>query len=480
MQVSSLFTPEAQRGPHVRTVPVMDPYRDRAGRSDEELATAYADEVKRAIDSFAAAGMRFAGLLFCTAFSSEGLPTVPAGFMAKALAHVHAAGGFFIADEVQAGFGRLGSHMWGHQKLGVVPDIVTLGKPMGNGHPLAGVVARRDLINAFTGPQHVFQHLRRQPGLGRRRHRPCSMCSRTSTCSRMPLHVGRYTLEQARNSSRERHTLIGDVRGAGLFFAVELVSDRDTKTPATAQTKRLVNMMRERGVLISRIGIHDNILKIRPPMLFSQATCGSARRYTRSGPGGTVSGEFRSRVGGLPRRDAALALRALAPLGSRRHEPRARSRCAKTPCSGSIWQGGGRAVLRVHRAAITPTRELDSEFIWLRALEAAGIAVPRVIRSRRGRDFEVDRATGASGGTRQIDVFEWIDGRQLGSVESGVGGRRCRHCRAVPHDRRHRGAHAQPYRRAGSTRRNSGVTPGTPRGSWASSRSGAGFGSSRR
>ncbi len=86
MQISSLFTPEDKRGPNVRTVPVMDPYRDRAGRSDEELATAYADEVKRAIDSFKAAGIRFAGLLFCTAFSSEGLPTVPAGFMAKAVA----------------------------------------------------------------------------------------------------------------------------------------------------------------------------------------------------------------------------------------------------------------------------------------------------------------------------------------------------------------------------------------------------------
>ncbi|HEY5264641.1 MAG TPA: aminotransferase class III-fold pyridoxal phosphate-dependent enzyme, partial [Steroidobacteraceae bacterium] len=119
MQISSLFTPEDKRGPYVRTVPVMDPYRDRAGRSDEALATAYADDVQRAIDSFKAAGVRFAGLLFCTAFSSEGLPTVPAGFMAKALAHVHAAGGYFIADEVQAGFGRLGSHMWGHQKLGV-------------------------------------------------------------------------------------------------------------------------------------------------------------------------------------------------------------------------------------------------------------------------------------------------------------------------------------------------------------------------
>jgi 4-aminobutyrate aminotransferase-like enzyme len=267
MQVSSLFTPAAERGPYVRTVPVMDPYRERGGRSDEQLATGYANEVKRAIDAFAADGIRFAGLLFCTAFSSEGLPTVPAGFMAKALAHVHAAGGLFIADEVQAGFGRFGSHMWGHQRLGVIPDIVTLGKPMGNGHPLAGVIARPDLVNAFAGRNMYFNTFGGNP---------VSAAVGTAVLDVLEderllqnaVAVGNYTLQRL-SGLANRHALIGDVRGAGLFFAVELVSDRQAKTPATAQTKRLVNLMRERGVLISRIGMHDNILKIRPPMPFS-------------------------------------------------------------------------------------------------------------------------------------------------------------------------------------------------------------------
>jgi 4-aminobutyrate aminotransferase-like enzyme len=268
MQVSSLFTPPSARGPYVRTVPVMDPYRDRGGRSDAELAAAYADEVKRAIEGFAADGIRFAGLLFCTAFSSEGLPTVPAGFMAKALAHVHAAGGFFIADEVQAGFGRLGSHMWGHQRLGVVPDIVTLGKPMGNGHPLAGVVARPELINAFTERNMYFNTFGGNPvsaAVG-------SAVLDVLEDERLVEHavrVGRYTLERLA-ALKERHPLIGDVRGSGMFFAVELVSDRGSKTPATADTRRVVNGMYERGVLLSRIGPHDNILKIRPPMPFSR------------------------------------------------------------------------------------------------------------------------------------------------------------------------------------------------------------------
>jgi 4-aminobutyrate aminotransferase-like enzyme len=268
MQVSSLFTPQERRGPYVRTVPVMDPYRDRAGRSDEALATAYADEVKRAIDEFAAAGIRFAGLLFCTAFSSEGLPTVPAGFMAKALSHVHTAGGFFIADEVQAGFGRLGSHLWGHQKLGVVPDIVTLGKPMGNGHPIAGVIARPELITAFTERNMYFNTFGGNPVSAAVGNAVLDVLEDEHLLENATA-VGNYTTARLAELAK-RHALIGDVRGAGLFFAVELVSDSRTQLPAPAETKRMVNRMRERGVLISRIGVHDNILKIRPPMPFSK------------------------------------------------------------------------------------------------------------------------------------------------------------------------------------------------------------------
>jgi 4-aminobutyrate aminotransferase-like enzyme len=268
MQVSSLFTPPDKRGPYVRTVPVMDPYRDRAGRSDDALATAYADNVKRAIDEFTAAGIRFAGLLYCTAFSSEGLPTVPAGFMAKALAHVHAAGGLFIADEVQAGFGRLGSHLWGHQMLGVVPDIVTLGKPMGNGHPLAAVIARPELISGFTERNMYFNTFAGNPVSAAVGAAVLDVLEDERLVENARV-VGDYTLARLAKLA-ERHAIIGDVRGAGLFFAVELVSDRGSKTPAPAQTKRVVNRMRELGVLISRIGMHDNILKIRPPMPFSK------------------------------------------------------------------------------------------------------------------------------------------------------------------------------------------------------------------
>ncbi len=265
-QVSSLFTPEIKRGPNVRVVPVMDPYRDRQGASDEQLASRYAEDVRRAIESFSSAGVRFAGLIFCTCFSSEGLPTVPPGFMPRALEHVRDAGGLFIADEVQAGFGRLGTHMWGHQKLGVVPDLVTLGKPMGNGHPLAAVVTRPELADRFTRENMYFNTFGGNPVSAEVGMAVLQVLEDEGLMAHAR-RVGDYT-RQRLGRLMERHALIGDVRGSGLFFAVELVGDQASRMPASEQAGRLVNRMRDQGVLISRIGPHDNVLKIRPPMVF--------------------------------------------------------------------------------------------------------------------------------------------------------------------------------------------------------------------
>jgi 4-aminobutyrate aminotransferase-like enzyme len=267
-QISSLFTPAEKRGPFVRTIPVLDPYRERRGHDDETLANDYAQDVRNAIEDFERNGVKFAGLLICTAFSSEGLPTVPPSYLSKVVDIVHNAGGLFIADEVQAGFGRFGSHMWGHQVLGGLPDIVTMGKPMGNGHPLAGVVARADLVEQFTSRNMYFNTfggnaVSAAVGLA------VLDVLRDERLLDNARDVGDYVIAGLRKL-QQKHPLIGDVRGRGLFFAVEMVKDRATREPAGAETKRIVNAMRERGVLISRIGIHDNILKIRPPMPFSK------------------------------------------------------------------------------------------------------------------------------------------------------------------------------------------------------------------
>ena len=268
IKLGSVFTPPSKRGPHVRAVPVMDPYRDRAGRSDAELASAYAAAVKKEIDAFHAAGVKFAGVLFCTSFSSEGLPTLPPGFMQQALDHIHNAGGYFIADEVQSGFGRFGTHMWGYQKLGVVPDVVTLGKPMGNGHPVAGVVARRELVERFTAQNMYFNTFAGNPVSAAVGMAVLDVLRDEALLENARV-VGEYTLARLAELA-QRHPIIGDVRGGGLFFAVELVRDRATRAPAPTESGRLVNLMRERGVLISRIGPGDNILKIRPPMVFAR------------------------------------------------------------------------------------------------------------------------------------------------------------------------------------------------------------------
>jgi 4-aminobutyrate aminotransferase-like enzyme len=180
---------------------------------------------------------------------------------------VHAAGGLVIADEVQAGFGRSGSHMWGHALHGLVPDIVTMGKPMGNGHPLAGVVTTADLMDRFTSANMYFNTFG-----GNEVSASVGMAVldvlRDEGLLENAQKVGAYVLAGMRDLQK-RHPIIGDIRGTGMFFAVEMVTDRETKQPASARTKEIVNSMREHGVLISRIGPTDSVLKIRPPMTFS-------------------------------------------------------------------------------------------------------------------------------------------------------------------------------------------------------------------
>jgi len=180
---------------------------------------------------------------------------------------VRAAGGVMIADEVQAGFGRFGSHMWGHDRHAMVPDIVTMGKPMGNGHPLAGVVTTADLRERCTSENMYFNtfggnEVSAAAGLA------VLDVLRDEQLLQNAQRVGDYVLAGMRRL-QAKHPIVGDVRGQGMFFAVEMVSDRQTREPAGARTKVIVNAMREQGILLSRIGLHDNILKIRPPLVFS-------------------------------------------------------------------------------------------------------------------------------------------------------------------------------------------------------------------
>jgi 4-aminobutyrate aminotransferase-like enzyme len=269
-ELATTFQPaDATLAPRIRSIAPPDSYRALHGLEGDALADAYADEVQAAIDSFSAAGIKLAGIIVCPAFANEGLLDVPHGYMARAMAKVRAAGGLFIADEVQAGFGRTGHHMWGYQWFdGVVPDIVTLGKPMGNGHPISAVIARPDLIDEFGSSGMYFNTFGGNPV-------SCAVALAVldvleeEQLMQNAVTVGGYVGDGLRQL-QEKYDVIGDVRQKGMFFAVEMVKDRDTREPADAEAKRIVESMLARGILMSRIGRRGCILKMRPPMPFNR------------------------------------------------------------------------------------------------------------------------------------------------------------------------------------------------------------------
>lgn len=253
----------------VRFVPAPDSYRPLGGAAGMAHAAAFAAAVQAQIDSLEAHGCGFSALILCPFFANEGFPDLPRGWLDPTVAVVRRAGGVIIADEVQPGFGRLGSHFWGHQRMGFTPDIVTMGKPMANGHPVAAVVAPGETMRIF---RERFRYFNTFGG------NPVSCAAALATLQVVQdeglqanaADVGSYALDGVR-ALATRHAAIGDVRGAGLFFGAEMVLDHATKAPATAYVKRLVNGMRRRGVLLNFLGVHYNVLKMRPPMPFSRA-----------------------------------------------------------------------------------------------------------------------------------------------------------------------------------------------------------------
>jgi 4-aminobutyrate aminotransferase-like enzyme len=267
-QLNSIFEPIGGYGDHIRMVSWPDAYRAPDGLEGEALAEHYAAEVATAVESLQNSEAGFAGMLVCPIFANEGLPEIPHGYLPKVIDLVHEAGGVFIADEVQSGFGRTGN-WWGYQQGGIVPDIVTLGKPMGAGHPISGVVARGDLLDNYRRHEMYFNTFGGNPV-------SCAVAMAVidviddERLVENAAEVGRYVLEGF-TELKSRYELIGDVRGSGLFFGIDLVADRETKAPAAAMAREVVNRMRHKGVLMSKIGEHDNVLKLRPPLCFSKA-----------------------------------------------------------------------------------------------------------------------------------------------------------------------------------------------------------------
>lgn len=255
--------------PYVRVVPMPDVYRGLY-RDDPQAGTKYAAHVAEAIaEARAAGGDEIGAFIAESMLGCGGQIVLPEGYLAAAYAHVRAAGGVAIADEVQTGFGRAGSHFWAFETQGVVPDIVTMGKPIGNGHPLAAVVTTPEIAASFDNGMEYFNTFGGNPvscaiglavldvieGEGLQAH-----AQRT----------GALLLAGLRGLM-ERHALIGDVRGQGLFIGVELVRDREQRIPAPEQAAYVANRLRERGILLSTDGPDHNVLKIKPPLPFDAA-----------------------------------------------------------------------------------------------------------------------------------------------------------------------------------------------------------------
>ncbi len=220
------------------------------------------------LDRILRAGGRPGAFIAESVLSCAGQIVLPPGYLDAAYGHVRAAGGVCIADEVQTGFGRVGSRFWAFETQGVVPDIVTMGKPMGNGHPLGAVVTTRAIADAFAGGMEYFNTFGGNPvscaiglavldvieGDGLQAH---------------AREVGTRFINRLRELGT-RHDLVGNVRGEGLFIGVELVRDRATLEPAAAEADAVVEAMRHRGILLSTDGPHHNVIKVKPPLVFTR------------------------------------------------------------------------------------------------------------------------------------------------------------------------------------------------------------------
>jgi len=264
-EISTESCPAGQRPDHVVTVPVPDTYRGTHRGAD--AGERYAAHVREAIDLLASRGLSPAALVIDTIVSSGGVVTPPPGYLRQVANLVREAGGLFVADEVQPGFGRTGLHFWGFQAGDFVPDIVTMGKPMGNGHPVAGVVARAELAAEFASRGRYFNTFGGNPVSSAAALAVLDVIDEEQL-QQNALDVGERLGSGLRELARS-FDCIGDVRGNGLFLAVELVADPARRSPAPELAARVVNGLRKRGVLTGSIGPDNNILKLRPPMVLT-------------------------------------------------------------------------------------------------------------------------------------------------------------------------------------------------------------------
>jgi 4-aminobutyrate aminotransferase-like enzyme len=252
----------------VRSFPFPEKFRPLVPEASEaELADAYLARLGEAIRSLEESGVGFAGLIVCSIFANEGLPDIPNGFMARAAAMVHDAGGLMISDEVQAGYCRTGK-WWGYQVSGFEPDIIVTGKPMGNGLPLAATAASKPLVDEFRARTRYFNTFASSPLQAAVGMAVLDVIERDGL--RESVGTVGAALKKALIERMPGCKWMGDVRGHGLFIGIEVVKDDDARTPDTELTVEIVNRLKDKGFLMSNAGAFRNTVKIRPPLVFKQ------------------------------------------------------------------------------------------------------------------------------------------------------------------------------------------------------------------
>ena len=252
----------------VHTAPIPDDYRGPFKRNDATAGAKYAAQVHEVIERIHAKGRRLGGYIAETLPSVGGQIVLPPGYLADVYAYVRAAGGVCMADEVQVGFGRIGTHFWAFEAHGVVPDIVIMGKPIGNGQPMGAVVTTRAIADAFDNGMEYFatfggNNVSMAAGLA------VLDVLRDEPLQHNALTIGNHLLAGLR-AIAPNHRMMGDVRGAGLFLGVELVRDRASLEPGDSEASYVSNRLRDYGILAGTDGPYHNVVKIRPPMPFDR------------------------------------------------------------------------------------------------------------------------------------------------------------------------------------------------------------------
>ncbi|MBK8986144.1 MAG: aminotransferase class III-fold pyridoxal phosphate-dependent enzyme [Chloroflexi bacterium] len=272
--------------PHVHKALMPDPYRGVYKGYGRAAGHAYAQHVAEIVEELNRGGRgerrvspsssalsavkpALAGFIVESVLGCGGQIVLPQGYLPEAFTAVRAAGGVCIADEVQVGFGRVGSHFWGFETQGVVPDIVTMGKPIGNGHPLAAVATTRAIADSFANGMEYFNTFGGNPV-------SCAVGTAVldviveENLQQNALDVGNHLLARL-TTLTDKYSLVGDVRGLGLFIGIELVRSRETLEPAAWEASYVVERMKEEGILLSTDGPLHNVIKLKPPLVFTHA-----------------------------------------------------------------------------------------------------------------------------------------------------------------------------------------------------------------